>query len=385
VASIDAFRGFVMTLMLAEIMHLDSMAERVPGNAFWSLVSFHTSHVEWAGASLHDLIQPGFSLLVGMSMAFSLASRKARGQSVGQMLGHAIWRSLLLIALGIALRSQGRVQTNFTFEDTLTQIGMGYPFLFLLSFASWRWQVGALAGILAGYWGAFVMYPAPAPEFNYAAVGVPADWPHHYQGLMAHFNKNSNLAWAFDQWFLNLFPRAKPFVFNGGGYATLSFIPTLGTMLIGLLGGTWLRTPRSEPEKLKGLLGAGAVLVLTAWTVEALGVCPIVKRIWTPAWTLYSGGLVLLLISAFYAWIEWKRGVRWSYPLTVVGANSILAYLMAGTIERPMLEMLVRHLTLTPFAILGPAYERLLLGAAGLAIFWLVLEALYKRRVFLKI
>lgn len=384
-ASIDAFRGFVMTLMLAEIMHLDQMAEKVPGNAFWSVVSFHTSHVEWAGSSLHDLIQPGFSLLVGMSMAFSLASRRARGQSFGQMLGHAMWRSLLLMALGIALRSQGRAQTNFTFEDTLTQIGMGYPFLFLLSFARWRWQAVALMLILTGYWAAFVLYPAPGADFPYPAVGVPADWPHHYQGLMAHFNKNSNLAWAFDQWFLNLFPRERPFVFNGGGYATLSFIPTLGTMLIGLLGGGWLRTDRSEVEKLKGLLGAGAALILTAWIVEALGLCPIVKRIWTPAWTLYSGGLVLLLISAFYAWIEWKRGVRWSYPLMVVGANSILAYLMAGTIERPLLEMLARHLTMAPFSILGPAYERLLQGAAGLAIFWFVLEALYKRRVFLKI
>ena len=65
--------------------------------------------------------------------------------------------------------------------------------------------------ILFVYWLAFVLYPAPGPNFDYSAVGVPADWPEHYTGLMAHFNKNSNLAWAFDTWFLNLFPRAKPF------------------------------------------------------------------------------------------------------------------------------------------------------------------------------
>ncbi len=53
--------------------------------------------------------------------------------------------------------------------------------------------------------------PPPGPGFDWAAVGVPADWPHHPSGFAAHWNKNSNLAWAFDVWFLNLFPRETPF------------------------------------------------------------------------------------------------------------------------------------------------------------------------------
>ena len=55
---------------------------------------------------------------------------------------------------------------------------------------------------------------------------------------MARWNKNANLGVAFDQWFMNLFPRVEPFVANGGGYLTLSFIPTLGTMILGLLAGS---------------------------------------------------------------------------------------------------------------------------------------------------
>ena len=66
--------------------------------------------------------------------------------------------------------------TNFTFEDTLTQIGLGYPFLFLLGFARPRWQWTALGAILFGYWLAWALYPAPGPGFDWAAVGVPADW-----------------------------------------------------------------------------------------------------------------------------------------------------------------------------------------------------------------
>ena len=131
-------------------------------------------------------------------------------------------------------------QTNFTFEDTLTQIGLGYPLLFALGFRPVRWQWYALGAILFGYWLAWALYPAAGPGFNYQAVGVPADWQHHYSGFMAHWNKNANLGVAFDQWFLNLLPRPQPFVANGGGYLTLSFIPTLGTMILGLAAGRGL-------------------------------------------------------------------------------------------------------------------------------------------------
>ena len=89
---------------------------------------------------------------------------------------------------------------------------------------------------------------------------MPADWPHLYTGFLAHFNKNSNLSWAFDTWFLNLFPRESPFRFNEGGWSTLSFIPTLATMMLGLWAGEWLKTPRTAEEKLRGLVVAGVAL-----------------------------------------------------------------------------------------------------------------------------
>ena len=84
------------------------------------------------------------------------------------------------------------------------------------------------------------------------AVGVPADWPHHSTGFAAHWNKNSNLAWAFDLWFLNLSRGRSRSSHNGGGYATLSFIPTLGTMILGLIAGGWLREPRPRDPDAEG-------------------------------------------------------------------------------------------------------------------------------------
>ena len=259
VAAIDAYRGFVMLLMMGEVLRLQKVAESFSDNPIWAFLGRLQTHVEWAGCNLHDLIQPSFSFLVGAALPFSLAARTERGQSWWRLTLHAAWRSLLLIALGIFLRSTGSrtTQTNFTFEDTLTQIGMGYFFLYLLGLAGSRFWWAAFITIVVAYFAAFAYYPAPPADFNYPAVGVPNNWPEHYTGFAAHWNKNSNLAWAADLWFLNLFPRDKPFTFNGGGYATLSFIPTLATMILGLIAGGWLRQPAGAGRKLGQLTLAG--------------------------------------------------------------------------------------------------------------------------------
>ena len=385
ITSIDAFRGFVMFLMLAEVMRLWTVSRAFPDSRFWAFVAFNTTHVPWQGCSLHDLIQPAFSFLAGASLPFSIASRRNKGESFARMLGHAVWRSVALILLGIFLRSLSRRGTYWTFEDTLTQIGLGYTFLFLLAWTSVRVQVLAVAALLVGFWAAFVLYPLPPPGFDYTQVGVPAGWPHLYSGFLAHFNKNSNLAWAFDVWFLNLFPRESPFRFNGGGWSTLSFIPTLATMILGLWAGAWLMTSRATAEKLKGLVAGGVALTFAGLLLQWLHICPIVKRIWTSSYTLYSGGLVVLMLAGFYALIEWKGWKRWSFPLLVIGANSIAIYVMSWTIEQFVSAALVRHLGTAPFAFLGAPFEPVLRGAAVLVVFWLILLWMYRRRIFLRI
>jgi len=384
-ASIDAFRGFVMFLMLAEAMRLWTVHEAFPNSWFWRVVAFNTEHVEWQGCSLHDLIQPAFSFLVGAAMPFSIASRTRRGESFRRMLGHAAWRSVVLIFLGIFLRSLNAKQTYWTFEDTLTQIGLGYTILFVLAFASLRVQVATFVVILVGFWAAFVAYPVPPAGFDYASVGVPTYWTHLYTGFLAHFNKNSNLSWAFDVWFLNLFPRETPFLYNGGGWSTLSFIPTLATMMLGLWAGRWLMQPRAAKEQVRGLMIAGVALALAGLVLQWLHVVPIVKRIWTSSYTLYSGGLVFLMLAAFHAAIEWKGWRRWAFPLLVIGTNSIAAYVMSWTLEGFVTGALARHVGSAPFSILGDPFAPVLRGAAVLAVFWLILWWMYRRKIFLRI
>src|SRR5438094_2008168 len=362
--SLDAFRGLVMTLMLAERMRLPEVARSFPHSALWGLIAFNTEHVDWQGCSLHDLLQPAFSFVVGAALPFSMASRISKGQTSGQMLGHAVRRALLLIFLGIFLRSLRSPQTYFTFEDTLTQIGLGYVFLFLLAFTRPRTQVVTLVLILICFWAAFALYPAPGPQFDYTRVGVPQNWSHNYTGFLSHWNKNSNLAWAFDVWFLNLFPRVQPFVFNDGGWSTLSFIPTLGTMILGLLAGEWLKGNGSKQQKLRGLVIAGTGLLLLGLMFQWAGICPIVKRVWTSSYTLYSGGWVVLILAAFYALIEMKGWRRWAFPLVVIGMNSIAVYVMSWTMSDFVGNALDRHFGHAISALAGPTFQPVLHGFA---------------------
>jgi heparan-alpha-glucosaminide N-acetyltransferase len=385
VPSIDAFRGLVMFLMLAEAMRLWTLHDAFPSSGFWAIVAYNTTHVPWQGCSLHDLIQPAFSFLAGASLPFSIASRQARGETFGRMLAHTLRRSAILVLLGIFLRSMGRPQTYWTFEDTLTQIGLGYTLLFLLAFASFRVQAGAFVAILVGFWAAFVLYPLPGATFDYASVGVQAGWPHLYSGFLAHFNMNSNVSWAFDTWFLNLFPRESPFRFNDGGWSTLSFIPTLATMMLGTWTGAWLKSSRTAGQKLKGLVISGVGLTFAGLLLQWLHACPIVKRIWTSSYTLYSGGLILLILAGFYAAIEMRGWKRWSFPLMVIGANSIAIYVMSWTMEHFASESLATHVGSAPFLLLGPPFEPVLRGVAVLLVFWWVLHWMYRRKIFIKI
>ena len=383
--AVDAYRGLVMVLMMGEVMRFADVARSFPQSTFWRILAYNQTHVEWAGMSLHDTIQPGFTFLAGVALPYSIRSRQRKGETFPHMLFHTMWRSFLLIALGIFLRSTDGPITYYTFEDTLTQIGLGYTFAFLLTFAKARWQWISLGTILFAYWLAWALYPVPGPNFNWGAVGVPPDWHQHlYSGFAAHWNKNSNFGQAIDVWFLNLFPRTSRFAFNGGGYLTMSFIPTLGTMLLGVIAGRWFHeaAPRIPLRKFAiaamALMAAGLLLHFT-------GICPIVKRIWTPSWTLWSGGVCFMFLAAFSWIIDVKKNQRLAFPLVVVGMNSLAAYLIAHLWEEFILNSFRTHLGVRVLNVFGTALEPFVLGVLTMATYWLILYWMYRKRILIRI
>lgn len=423
-ASLDAYRGLVMLLMVSSGLGLGTVAERFPHSRFWQLLSAEVEHVRWQGCSLWDLIMPAFLFITGVALPFSVASRIRRGHRWMRRLAHALWRSSLLILLGWLVWSDGASRTDFMFINVLCQIGLAYTFAFLMAGHDRRVQVLVLLAILLGYWYWFYQYPLPGPSFDYQAVGVPQKW-HHLQGIAAHWDLNTNPASAFDRWFLNLFPREQPFRFRAGGGTTLNFVPSIATMLLGVMVGELLRDDRPAREKLRRLIWAGTALLIvgvaldpeilpgvntSSWTL-----CPIVKRIWTPSYVLYSGGWVMLA-AAFFYWVIDVRGrvgfatgrvgsahqerredfareggqsppygkhaPAWTFPFVVVGMNSLVMYLLAALSAGWVRRTLHIHLGPRPFDwTYGPIIESLCI----LIVLWLACWYFYRRRLFVRL
>ncbi|MBM3859351.1 MAG: DUF5009 domain-containing protein [Verrucomicrobia bacterium] len=374
--SLDAFRGFTMLAMASSGLGIVQMAKKMP-DSIWASIAPQLQHVEWIGCAAWDLIQPAFLFIVGVAMPFSFARRAAEGASWWRQWGHAIVRAIVLVLLGVMLSAQR--ERAYVFTNTLAQIGLGYAFVFLLIGRHWRVQVAAVATILVGYWLAFALWQVPPADFDYAKVG--ANGGEVLSGFWAHWTKNTNLAAAFDRWFLNLLPQAKPFAFSKGGYHTLNFVPEMANMTLGLMAGEMLRRETHSGRRLRWLLLAGAACLALGW-VASLTICPMIKRIWTPSFALWSAGWTLWLLAAFYAVIDAVGLKRWSFPLVVVGMNSIAIYLMAQLWPGWIKSFLKIHITAKCYTgPYGPMWEQ----TGVLLVLWLICWWLYRQRVFLRI
>jgi heparan-alpha-glucosaminide N-acetyltransferase len=434
--SLDAYRGFIMLLMASSGLYLWRVAQHVPSddpleflrpvlgsglgsvysfleqlgcgkeqlNYAWYWLAFNTDHVPWLGGGFWDMIQPAFMFMVGVAIPYSYASRKAKGQSEPVIWFHTIWRAFLLVAIAVFLTSpltQGLPvtvsgaalgtsasataaqpgQTNFMFTNVLAQIGLGYCFVYLLRGRGLWIQLGGLAAVLIGSWLLFFLYPLPGPDFDYAAAGtVKTDWG-NLPAWFAHWDKNANAASAFDRWFLNLFPRRSEFLYERGGYTTLNFLPSMATMILGLMAGELLRAPGRRSLKFLYLVAAGVACLLIGLLAGEY-VCPIVKRIWTPSWAVYSSGWTFLMLAAFYGVIDLVGWKRWALPLTVVGMNSIAIYCMSQLMRGFLRERFRMHL---PAEWFGGTYGIVVESALILLIFWLVCAWMYRRGIFLRI
>jgi len=155
-------------------------------------------------------------------------------------------------------------------------------------------------------------------------------------------------------------------------------------MLLGLFAGQWFRSAAPKIP-IKRFLIAGALLAIAGLILHFTGICPIVKRIWTPAWTLFSGGICFLFLAGFSWIIDVKSQRKLAFPLVVVGMNSIAAYLIAHLWEDFIVNNLHINLGYQVFRIFGASLEPLMLGITVMLIYWLILYWMYRKNLFLRI
>jgi predicted acyltransferase len=153
-------------------------------------------------------------------------------------------------------------------------------------------------------------------------------------------------------------------------------------MLGGAITGNFILTsPRSQLQKCGMMLVVAAVALLLGTVIGFVG-CPIVKRIWTPSWVLFSGGLVLVMLTSFYWIIEIVGLKKPFFPLVVVGMNSIFIYVMHSLAAGWIKDQLSKHGMAELFATTwGPVIEK----ASVLAVLWLLCFWLHRQRAFLRL
>ena len=434
--SLDAFRGFIMVMLAASGFGIHALSQTPDESPLWKIldqgavqrIAFQFQHPPWQssfvfgshdarvgspwqrfGVSFWDLIQPAFMFMVGVAMPFSYARRESLGQAATTRTIHALFRAVILTLMGVFLYSLRSSATNWIFTNVLAQIGLGYFFAYLLlgkpAWAQW----GALVAILVGTWIGIHIYE---PQ-NYSPEKVNAhyDMGEIYADPYLQWSKNGNAFHDFDVWFLNKLPRPnnEKFEFNSGGYQTLNFVPSIGTTLLGILCGQLLLSHYPNSKKLTYLL-VGAIICWGLGTVAGASCCPIVKRIWTPAWVLFSGGYVMAMLALFFLLFDVLPLRRLAFPLVVVGMNSIAIYMMGQMLRPWILSKIVKtHFGWAIEAGLGALAVRFdLLGklgtdatGAGAAMYdafgpvvdatsaffvmWLILYWMYRQRFFVRV
>lgn len=396
--SLDTYRGLVLVLLMLESVEYgwQHTLAKEHSNWFTKFIETHASHMDWVGCSFWDLIQPSFMFMVGVSMAYSYAKRQRLGDSFGKMLRHAFIRSLILIGLGIFLRTTYTATTNWTFEDVITQMGLGYVFLFLLWNRPVKVQFASIGIILVGYWLLFALWPTrdaiPNPDWD-------SPEKHVLTGFFAHWNINANPGHYFDTWFLNLFPRKEAFDLHSEGYNTLNFIPSLAIMVMGLMAGEVLRSERVSGQKLKTLAIYGAIGIALGAILHFTGICPLIKKAWTSGFTLYSGGFCLLILAGLYYVIDIKNINKWTFPFIVCGMNSIALYCMLwllsggypmeGTEDMHWMhwvdDTLKKHLGGGYASFFGDGLAPLMKNIINGILLWLVCFWMYRKKLFIRI
>ena len=282
----------------------DSAVWKIADYDSWQTVGWHFRHADWVTASssmgiaFWDLIQPAFMFMVGVAMPFSYARRTNFGESSRGRLFHALIRAIVLVLLGVFLYSLGQPRTNWIFPNVLAQIGLGYFFVYVLHHRPPAVQIAAIVAILGGYWALFFFNP-PAENFDYTAVSASTEKGEIFEGRMAPWSKNSNVAFRFDQWLLPklrspvteeseadtdetsqelnsgaepqtsvtaivkqwFFSNPDEYRYNRGGYTTLNFVPSIATALLGVLCGQLLISGRRPTSIVMTLLVSGGVCI----------------------------------------------------------------------------------------------------------------------------
>ena len=377
-ASLDVLRGLTIAFMI--------LVNNNGGPGSWK----EMNHAAWNGMTATDLVFPTFLFVVGVSIVFATEARLARGATRKQLAGHAAVRAVVLFLFGMVVNNYPYFHwEHMRFYGVLQRIAICYlivELFYLWDRRVWT-KVLALTVALLGYWVLVRWVPVPG-------AGMPVrDVPFldQNQNIVAWVDRQLMPGHLYEDW---------PAHDARDPEGLLSDIPALGTTLMGLLAGMWLRGRRSPRAKAAGMAAAAALSMAAGylWSIEF----PLNKKMWTSSYVLAAAGWSLALFALLYwamearGWGKKGAGRALAWPWRVFGLNAIVAYmvseLLPGTLDlirfnadgRGTTPLMYIHAHL--FALIrDPGWSTFAYAVTFTALCFVPVWLLYRRKIFLKV
>lgn len=357
VTSVDFFRGFTMLLLAGESSELYEHLMKVD-SGFVQFIGTQLHHHEWHGLHFWDLIQPFFMFIVGVAIPFAVANRLKKGESNRTITLHAFKRSLLLLFFGWGLYFVDAGHLVFRFQNVLAQLSVTYIVAFLLRNKDFKFQLGFTLLILLLIDLAYRFFPVEG--FNHPWV--------NFENLGAWFNNKIEGVDKASEW------------------ATLNFVSTTAHTVWGVLCGKLLMSSRPAGKKIQTLLIAGASGLVIGYSLDLLGITPIIKKIATSSFVFVSGGWAVLVLAFCYWLIDVKKQfISGSRFFIIVGMNSIFIYLFFSCGGALFLTRIADPFSRLLFSWTGELTAQIITSLGVWAGMWYLCYWLYKNKLFIKI
>lgn len=323
-------------------------------------------HAKWHGWTFTDLVFPFFLWIVGVAMTYSFARRRETGSDRMGLVVHAIRRAAIIFLVGLFLN----VFPDFDFANlripgVLQRIAVCYlvgSIVFI--YTGWKGQAGTIAVLCGLYW--VLMTAVPVPGYG--------------PGVLEPIGN-------FGQWFDNmllpghLYSQTK--VWDPEG--VVSTLPSIATLLFGVLTGHILRMVRSQFEKAAWVLVSGVLLTALGSVLELA--MPINKQLWTVSYAVFVSGLAALGFGCFYWFIDVLGHKKYVQPLVIYGMNAITVYSLSSVLADVLSVAKIRQpLYESVYLPIGlPYISSLLFALSFVAVCYLVAWAMHKKRWYVRI
>ena len=362
--SLDVFRGITIAGMVL-----------VNNPGTWGHIYWPLAHATWHGWTPTDLVFPFFLFIVGVAIPLAFGRRMEQGGSKRDLYVKIVRRTLIIFALGIFLAGIPYFQfSTIRIPGVLQRIAVCYLFASVIFLnTKVRTQIAITIALCLIYWALMTLLAAPG--------FIPGD-----------LSKEGSLASFIDRTVLGPHIWKQGKVFDPEGI--LSTIPAIATTLIGVLTGQWLRTDKSQYEKVAGMFAAGVVCVVIGWCWNPF--FPINKSLWTSSYVFFTGGLALAFLAFCYWLIDIKKYQRWARPFVVFGVNAIVLFVGSGLMAK-LMGLIKLPWGAGQISLQGWIFQKMFLPLASpvnaslayalvFILLWLgLMWILYRRKIFIKI